>query len=135
KVSREEGETLAESLGVPFFEASAKTQHNVEEVFREACRIRDADYKLTLARTKRMKMKGKKIPPLPFITRNPRRRFYANPQPQSRRHNEYMAALENLVKDPGPYSDFAFVLRSANLPEARIPAHRAILLTNSGHMM
>jgi len=37
-VSRSEGETLADALGVPFVETSAKTAANVQAMFTQMCR-------------------------------------------------------------------------------------------------
>jgi GTPase SAR1 family protein len=38
KVTTEEGAELAKQLGCPFFEASAKTDHNIKEAFFELVR-------------------------------------------------------------------------------------------------
>lgn len=39
EVSKEEGKSLAEKFGCPFYETSAKTRVNVDEVFHELVRI------------------------------------------------------------------------------------------------
>ena len=38
QVSEEEGRALAEKFGLMFFAASAKTGHNVEELFNQTCK-------------------------------------------------------------------------------------------------
>ena len=37
-ISKEKGEELAEEYKIPFFEASAKTGENVDEVFKALCK-------------------------------------------------------------------------------------------------